>query len=379
MKNFLQKVRLFWKKEVSNSDTKLENLPESFSIYDRYTNTRKIKVIIRLVFKIPALVKDFNVNDSPFFIKQDGSVIHISYHKELPEVLVQEMEDCFDEFKKKRNKRLTKPNPSQLIIPYFEEVLFKLNKEIARRKYQEGHLILRNLSEFDIDSAFIINPHKNGKVSAISWPLPLPGFKETPPEANVTFVRDLIDAMSEYLYFDLDECIRKVITSTENFFIYYDLKAAPPTEKSESKFKRKVKLNISSAAYPFKDRDLQILRHNILFIYKIRNLIVHNNLRLEPEDKVFCKKAIGTLLYILHASVYTNKDRKAEPIFMLDGHFKMVTDIIFGSRIEVHEQAKNSGKQPGIIKNGDDMNKWIFGSLKIKECEKECILKRANV
>lgn len=65
------------------------------------------------------------------------------------------------------------------------------------------------------------------------WPLPIPGFPEVnkfKERLDVIFVRDLIDAMTEYFYFNLDECVRKVITSLENYFIYYNLKA--PTNNS---------------------------------------------------------------------------------------------------------------------------------------------------
>ena len=45
-------------------------------------------------------------------------------------------------------------------------------------------------------------------------------------EPDAVFIRDLIDAMTDYLYYDLDECIRKTITSVENFFLHYKLSPA---------------------------------------------------------------------------------------------------------------------------------------------------------
>ena len=35
---------------------------------------------------------------------------------------------------------------------------------------------------------------------------------------DVIFIRDLISAMTECLYFNFDECVRKVITLIENYF-----------------------------------------------------------------------------------------------------------------------------------------------------------------
>ena len=69
-------------------------------------------------------------------------------------------------------------------------------------------------------------------------------------------------------------------------------------KEGRTRFAKQVRKYITEAYYPLKERDSKILRDNILFVYKIRNLIVHNKLRLSTDNLMFCKKAIGTLLYI---------------------------------------------------------------------------------
>jgi len=129
----------------------------------------------------------------------------------------------------------------------------------------------------------------------------------------------------------------------ENYFIHYKLSAPSKGEsfliklvscfnkEGRTRFAKQVRKYITEAYYPLKERDSKILRDNILFVYKIRNLIVHNKLRLSTDNLMFCKKAIGTLLYI-YQSQFTYKDgNKKDYIFRaFDMQFKIITDMVLG-------------------------------------------------
>lgn len=340
------------------------------SWHEYYRDPNKVKVLIRYSIKIPSRTNNFRIEERPLHVRQNGSELEVAYEKEISQSLLLDLQKHFSDFryKRKTDEEIIKRNPSQYIVGYIKETLPRINAEIGKKKYSEGHLILHNVSIFDVDHVFVSDKKET---CAILWPLALPNLEDIPDHVNVVFVRDLIDAMTEYFYYNLDECVRKVITSLENFFLYYKLEpTSPPPPKS--KFIRQVNDFVVENLYPYKERDLKIVRENILFIYQLRNKIVHDELRLSPEKTMVCKKAIGTLLYI-YQSKYTTDDGKRKHIFTLDGHFKMIADMM-SPNLDLFERAEKSTKESEVIHNDDEMNESMFRSLEIKEYEKTASL-----
>lgn len=348
--------------------------------HEYYKDQNKVEILIKYSIKLPSRVDNFNIDDHPLHIRQNGGEITINLHRKISQTLLDDIREFFGAFRngKEVSNELAQKNPSRYIVGYISETLPIINKEILERKYKEGHVLLRTISQFDIYDVFIVDDKK--EYHAILWPLPIPGFPEVNKFKNrldVVFVRDLIDAMTEYFYFNLDECVRKVITSLENYFIYYNLKAPAKIGfwsklfgLRKSKFKKLVGEYITEKFYGFKERDLKILRDNILFVYQIRNLIVHDKLRLKLDNLMFCKKAIGTLLYI-YQSKFVYDDGKKDYIFAFDMQFKMIADMIIGLNLDHFEKAEKSTKQPEIIRNSDELNRSMFTSLKITNEQKE--------
>jgi len=356
-------------KKYLQSFLRKKSAPKIQSWHEYYRDPNKVKVLIRYSIKIPSRINNFNIDEQPLHVRQNGSELEVAYEKEISQSLLCDLQKHFSDFRRKQkiDEEITQRNPSQYIVGYIKETLPRINAEIGRKKYSEGHLILHNVSIFDVDHVFVSDKKET---SAILWPLALPNLEDIPDDVNVVFVRDLIDAMTEYFYFNLDECVRKVITSLENFFLYYKLepKSQPPPK---SKFIRQVNDYIVEGLYQYKERDLKIVRGNILFIYQLRNKIVHDELRLSPEKTMVCKKAIGTLLYI-YQSKYTTDDGKRKHIFTLDGHFKMIADMV-SPNLDFFERAEKSTKEPEVIHNDDEMNESMFRSLEIKEHEKRIL------
>lgn len=350
--------------------------------HEYYKDQNKVEILIKYSIKIPSRVDNFNIDDHPLYVRQDGGEIHINLHRKISKTLLDDIRESFGAFKNGKEilNELAQKNPSRYIVGYISETLPRINKEILQRKYKEGHVLLRTISQFDIYNVFIVDDKR--EYHAILWPLPVPGFPEVNKFKNrfdVVFVRDLIDAMTEYFYFNLDECIRKVITSLENYFIHYNLKT--PKKQGfwsklfgirKSKFKKLVNEYITEKFYGFKDRDLEVLRNNILFIYEIRNLIVHDKLRLKLDNLIFCKKAIGTLLYIYQSKIIYD-DGKKDYMFAFDMQFKMIADMIIGLNLDYFEKAEKSTEQPEIIHNSDELNRSMFSSLKITDQQKKMV------
>ena len=194
--------------------------------HEYYKDQNKVEILIKYSIKLPSRVDNFNIDDHPLHIRQEGGEIHISLHKKISQTLLDDIREFFGSFQdgKEVSEELVQKNPSRYVVGYISETLPRINKEILERKYKEGHILLRTVSQFDLYNVFILDDKK--EYYAILWPLPIPGFPEVNKFKNrldVIFVRDLIDAMTEYFYFNLDECVRKVITSLENYFIYYNL------------------------------------------------------------------------------------------------------------------------------------------------------------
>jgi len=354
--------------------------------HDYYRDKNKVEVLIKYTVRLPSRVDNFNIDDHPLHVKQEGGEIYVNYNKYISVALFEDIKEAFESFRKDKNipQELLQRNPSQYIVGFIGETLPRINKEILDRKYNEGHIILRTVSQFDIDDVWIVDA--SGGFHKILWPNPLPKFpevKKCSQNSDIIYIRDLIDAMSEYFYFNLDECIRKVITSLENYFIHYKLSVPSKKEsflarlvscfnkEGRTRFAKQVRKYITEAYYPLKERDLKILRDNILFVYKIRNLIVHNKLRLSTDNLMFCKKAIGTLLYI-YQSQFTYKDgNKKDYIFRaFDMQFKIIADMVLGLNLDKFEIAEKIQKKTKVIRNDDELNESMFASLKITEKDK---------
>lgn len=351
------------------------------SWHEYYKDQNKTEILIKYTFKLPSRVENFNIDDHPLHVKQKDDEIYVNFNKYISISLYEDIKKAWESFCKDRSlpRELLEKNPSQYIVGFIKETLSRINQEILDRKYREGHIILRTISQFDIYDVWIVD--NMGKFYKILWPLPIPQFpevKRAPKNSDVVFVRDLIDAMSEYFYFNLDECVRKIITSLENYFRYYKLSVEKNNGllsffsfKKYYKFKALVNKYLTEKYYVVKERDLKILRENILFVYEIRNSIVHNKLRLKLDNLMFCKKAIGTLLYI-YQSKFTAEDGKKDYIFLAyDMQFKMIADQILGVNLDNLEKAFKSKRKPEIISNNDELNESMFASLKITKKQKQ--------
>jgi hypothetical protein len=346
--------------------------------HEYYRDQNKVEVLIKYTFKLPALVKNFNIDHPPIHVRQTDGEIHVNYHKVITQSLLEDLIAFWtlSTTNKIVPQELLQKNPGQYIVGFIAETLPKINEEILIRKYREGHVLLRTISQFDIYNVFIVD--KKAKYVGITWPLLIPNFteiKKVPEGFDIVFLRDFIDAMTEYFYFNLDECVKKVVTSLENYFTYYKLKPADSTNvifkifyKKKSKFKKLINEYVTEPFYGIKERDLKILRENILYIYNLRNLIVHDKFRLKPENFIIAKKAIKTLLYV-YQSKFVHDDKKHDYILALYHEFGLIAEMMIGHNLDNYAKAEQKKSSPAH--NEDEFNEWIFSNLKIKKYEKK--------
>jgi hypothetical protein len=342
----------------------------------------RIEVIIHLAFYFPAI---FNFNnfeiekDNAVKMKQLGGLFVVEFEKQISKKLFNDLQT------------LRSPSdPAIFILGYIDEILPILNQKIITKKYLSGHILARPIGILDIQSIQIIDKETSETVY-VNWPKSVTGFPisvQLAPKCDFIFIRDLIDAMTLYFNYNLDECIRKIITSLENCFRHYKLMSLNKNwiDKIISKFlphfrpkfKQIVNTYITEPYYPYKEKYLKILRENILFVYHVRNKIVHDKLRMKFENRWFCKKAIGTLLYIYQGSFIDKTTREYifslyQQFLLLDMQFLRGLNLeeIKRTKKEIEKLEKTPAKfQERIIKNKEDLDNFIFSGLRIANNEK---------
>ena len=195
----------------------------------------------------------------------------------------------------------------QFIVGYLYTYLPAINRNLLEQRYADGHLLNRTFSMFDL---FGVRIHKQNKAISISWPpsfSPFPGSATLAPGIDEIYVRDYIDACNSDFRNDYDDCVRRIITSSEGF-----IRAQGWTTKRESflerfrRFLRRRKRPNPNSLRRIFAHNLRtdiwsghVINENMQYIYTVRNRIVHDGFRMSTSSAMFCSKSIGTLTYLL--------------------------------------------------------------------------------
>lgn len=341
------------------------------SFFEEYISDIKSNNLIdcKILFSFTYITKFTEIKKSTKDVEiqayKDGAELRVIASKKIPESLVRDL---------KTNER----SSMNFLIGYINDFLPFINQNILQRKYNTAQVLSKPLAIQDIKFISIADLKNNDKF-LISWPI---GFDDFPfkndiQKYNYTYIKDLIDAITYYLYADYDVSMIKVITSLENAFKQYKIdkkiKNKPTKPKRQSflnkiyKLIRRQKNNIT-----FKDRidyvvDREELKHNILTIYKkVRCKIVHNDLRLEQKHDMICHKGIGTLFYI-YKGYLCNSQELSHYIFEIETQFNMLLQFFRGMKTE---HFMSVGEKDGpILKPGKDFDDLMFNSIKIKDSE----------
>ncbi len=328
-------MRIIYEKEHKEMKD-LEKIPNNYHLGKSFfEDDTYIDAKIVFIFSSNAFLNDFKFEFKNFHVltHQAGNNLTIIYERKLSLKLF---------------NSLTQDHRSVLfIIGYIEEILPEVNREILKQKYLFGHLLNQTFSTMDIHGLYVQNVTDDETIE-LDWPIaihPFPPSAQLAKEADEIFIRDYIDAMTCYFSNNLDECIRKMITSLENFFILKKIKGDKEDDPNRilnffeqiifwMHFKYGFK-NIELKSGTFKSKLLEISNeknyiinwrgyipiwvNNVLFIYKIRNGIVHKQWRMDQSDRWICEKGLITLSYIFQTALIDTKTR--EYIFSLRMQF----------------------------------------------------------
>jgi len=340
----------------------MKEFPESYCVGQEYIeDSLQIDTLIKINCYSPALLEDFDfyLYNNKIYVNQIGGELQIKFNKKISNKLLNDIKkhkgECF-------------------IIGYISKILPKVNHEILKQRYENGHFLIRSFSILDIYKIVIIRLRSREEI-ILNWPVSIDNF---PPsmklvkEKNEIFIKDLIDAGNLYFNGNYDDCIRKIITSVENSFRFYNLKGK---RKSlffhNNKFNNIIKNNISG-----KDISQKVIASNLIFIYKIRCKIVHDKFRIKYNNGWICKKGIGTLFYLYQ---FLNKDDKQflDYVLSLQQQFLMLDMFCQGINLEDVEKLENrdNKERENILNTHEEINKFMFSGLKINSDEQLKILR----
>ncbi len=343
----------------TNKVVKPEDLPDSFFVGQPYVEDPiKIDCILEVNFVFPAVIDptEFYLNKNKVIIQQRGSILQVHIYRRISGLLW---------------RNISKSHLGEdFILPYIAKILPEVNRRLLELRYFKGHLLARTFSVMEAHSVFVIHQKKKAR---LLWPVSVKNF---PPSETIAkendeiYIRDYIDAMHSYFKNDFDECIRRVITSTENLFKIRKLRGF----SGNNSFRSILFNNLNTQSFSGK-----IIAENMLFVYKLRNKIVHDKFRIKPSNGWICRKGIGTLNYLLQR---LSRDAKmAHYVSSLAGQFLMLQDFL-GERMDLdrlEEYAKHRDdpiNPENIINNYADLDRSMFTSLQITEKEKSVVYRR---
>jgi hypothetical protein len=323
-------------------------------LLDKYIgNPETVLINIKWTYFSPALLSNIqcDVPAGRIIINEESNVIKIIFEREIPKPLYEDIV-------------IRKENIVKYIIGYINPILGIINQQINNLKFEHGQLLNRSFSIFDVRNLQLVGIHDSNIIN-LQWPIrivDLPGTKDNARLFNQVYIRDLIDASTSYFYYDLDDCIRRTITSLENFFILKGINGS---------FKIKLKTILDKKYYLRQwEKYINMFYSNIEFIYQTRNAIVHDKFRMPFNHINICKRGIGTLFYIYQNSMI----RERSYVLSLMHQFVLIDGICSG--VNLDDVSEASKKEDNIIKNLSDLDEFMFSGLKISDEQKAILNKR---
>jgi hypothetical protein len=200
---------------------------------------------------------------------------------------------------------------------------------------------------------------------------------------SAPYVHDFIDSINSYFTSDFDDCIRRVVTSAENFFQSraWRSKSAPgcfwrrllrllgiKAKETPNTFRRILLDNVNKNHLPG-----QVINENMQFIYTVRNRIVHGGFRMSTSSELFCAKAIATLKYLIAG--YCGDVAISRYVHTLYMQFEMQRGTFGGLyNLDVIERRqRNLTKDTPAIDSAAAFNAFMFGALRFTERDKHSI------
>ncbi len=319
------------------------------------------KVKLGFLFPAKAFIPDlhyFFEKKRKIEIEYRESSMIILFEEEIPEVLFKEVQT-----------RDYSPNTYSLLLGYLLDVLPAFNKYLEKYRYRNGQFLIKPCSTTDVFSIIVLDTERN-LVDTVSQNLlsAFPPLLEEDVKDDI-YIRDFIDAISCFLYWNFDEAIRKIITSFERFF---EMKE----NDSKGTFHEQVEQNIQNAKdggglfIDYDSAKLELIK-TLQFVYDIRCKIVHNSFRLRYENGWFVVNAIYAALNAYKILCF-NRNLSAY-FYNLESHFCFLDSFTRGiSLSSIKEKGKIDPKKIPIL-GKDTWDEIFVARFKISKQEKRLL------
>jgi hypothetical protein len=267
----------------------------------------------------------------------------------------------------------------QFIVGYLAACMPRLNRTLIDNRYDQGHLLSRTFAVFEATKICVI---VRSELVWINWPIAFAAFPpsaEIASKADALFVRDLIDAMGSYFRGEFDDCIRRLITSTENFietngwnvqtipngWIQNLLRLTP--RRARFSFRQSLKRNLERTMISG-----EVIYENMRVIYSTRNKIVHAGFRMSTSSALFCSKAIGTVYYLIYR--YSGNRTISRYVYTLHTQFKLQCNALGEYDLDqIKKLFGTSRPETSVIDSDEALENAMFSSLRYTERDKHSI------
>lgn len=333
---------------------KKHNFPRDVPLHKVFNrDTEHIKALIECVFPTPVIYKNFNfeLDNSKVSVEQKNTTIIANIEKTISKKLF----GCLNEL-----------NINSFLIGYVDKILPEINRNLQEQKYLYGYILGNSYSSLDILYMSVTNREDNKKIdiNLTKSIAPFPPSYSLAKDHNHIFIRDIIDAINYYLHYNLDEAIRKTITSLENFFHQRNIHA--------NTFRKKLEKCLFKENYPHNwDNYFDVFQRNINIIYRIRNGIVHDKLRLTNEHAMICRKGIFTVFYIYRCGFNDEATRRF--VRSLNMQTELIENTIRGMNLDELQRILNQEPSGPPIDSMEEMDHLYFTGMRISEIEERSL------
>lgn len=330
---------------------------------------RRVDCVIAANFQFSGALAPtkFHLHNSLVSLEQTGALLIITVRRRVSQKLVDDI------------KFLGRGHYH--IVAYLASYLPRINRLLTDNRCYNGHLLSKNISIFDALSIVVICKRQ---LIPMRWP---PAFAPFPPSVALAknvdqvFVHDYIHSIQSYFRGEYDDCVRRVVTGTENFF---RARGWDGPEKETSikclirRLARKPKPNPRAFGHILRKRmntkiSGEVIHQNMRYVYGVRNRLVHNGFRMSTKSERFCSKAIATLKYLLIR--YADNQVISTYVHTLGMQFMMQSEIYGDTwNLDIIERRQQEIQNPPfIVNNPDDLETYMFTALRFNAHDKRSI------
>jgi hypothetical protein len=353
--------------------------PESFYVGQPYVEDKAgVDCVITANFNFPGHISpfDFWLYKAHIYGLQSGNILHIQIHRKISQRLWDDIRLCIP-----FNKHL-------FIVGYLNACMPSINRILLDNRYYHGHLLSRTFSVFEVLNLNLTVAHRRMR---LAWPVGAayyPPSQQIAKDVSALYVHDYIDSIDSYFRSDYDDCIRRVVTSAENLFeaLNWKVKPAPlnllqrivrrlmtvfgvKVEDTPNTFRRLLLDNIDKRRI-----SADVLSENMLFIYTVRNRIVHSGFRMSTSSRVFCEKAITTLKHLITGHCGDRVIvRYVDTLNMQFGSQRNPLEDHFNLDVIENWVKNRTFDDPKSIESGQELNRFLFEALRFTERDKHAI------